>query len=78
MGADANSGTALSRNVRQPDHVLANQIAGYKVERRPRAGEEWRAAAKHDGADVEPILIDETKVGQAFCQVWPGNVNLPV
>ena len=29
-----------SGNVGQPDHVLANQIAGRKAERRPGAGEE--------------------------------------
>ena len=67
----------LCRNVGQPDHVLANQIAGHKVERRPGAGEEWLAAAKHDGVDIESIFIDETKVGQASCQVWSANFNLP-
>ena len=29
----------LSGNVRQPNHVLANEIAGHKAERRPQAGE---------------------------------------
>src|SRR5277367_5981715 len=46
----------LSGNVRQPDHVLANSIAGHKTERRPRAGEEWLAATKYDGVDVKSIL----------------------
>src|SRR5215475_11009812 len=52
----------LSRNVRQPNHVLANSIAGHKAERRPGAGEEWLAAAKHNGAEVESIFINKTKV----------------
>jgi hypothetical protein len=53
----------LSGNVRQPNHVLANSIAGHKAERRPGAGEEWLAATKHDGVEVESILINKTKVG---------------
>jgi hypothetical protein len=53
----------LSRNVRQPKSVLANAIAGRKAERRPRAGEEWRAATKHEGAEIESILINKAKVG---------------
>src|SRR6516162_11133132 len=66
----------LSGNVRQPNHALANEIAGHKAERRRRAGEEWLAATKHDGTEVESILINKTKVGQAACQVWSGYVNL--
>lgn len=53
----------LSRNVRQPNHVLANMIGGNKAEWWPRAGEEWLAATKHDGVEVESILINKTKVG---------------
>jgi hypothetical protein len=53
----------LSGNVRQPNHLLADEIAGHKAERWPRAGEEWLAATKHDGAKVESILVDKTKVG---------------
>jgi hypothetical protein len=67
----------LSGNVRQPDHVLANSIAGHKAERRPRAGEEWLAATKDDGMEVESILVNKVKVGQASRQVWSGNFNLP-
>jgi len=52
----------LSWNVRQPDRVLANRIAGHKAERRPGAGEEWRAVTEHEGAEVESILIDKTNV----------------
>jgi hypothetical protein len=51
------------RDVRQPNRVLANGIGGNKAERRPRAGKEWLAATKHDGVEVEPILINKTKVG---------------
>jgi hypothetical protein len=67
----------LSWNVRQPDRVLANWIAGHKAERRPGAGEEWRAVTEHEGAEVESILINKTKVGQASRRVWSGDVNLP-
>ena len=50
------------RNVCQLNHFLANQIAGHKAERRPRAREEWLAATKHEGMEVDSILINETKV----------------
>jgi hypothetical protein len=53
----------LSGNVRQPNHVLVNEIAGHKAERRPGAGEEWLAATKHDGVEVKSILIYKTKLG---------------
>src|ERR1700739_4498581 len=67
----------LSRNVRQPKCVLANEIAGHKAERRPGAGEEWRASTKHEGAEIKSILVNKANVGQAFCQPWSGNRNLP-
>src|SRR5260370_9161792 len=67
----------LSRNVRQPDYIPANACAGQKAEPRPGAGEERLAMTKHDGMDVESILINQTKVGQAPCQVWSGYVDLP-
>jgi len=66
-----------SRNVGQPDHVLAYSITGHKSERRPRTREEWLAAAKHDGVKVDPIFIDKTKVAQASRQIGSANVNLP-
>jgi hypothetical protein len=53
------------------------ETTGHKAERRPRAGEEWLAATKYDGTEVESILINKTKVGQASGQVWSGNVKLP-
>ena len=46
------------------------------MERRPGAGEEWPATTKHDGAEVESILIDKTGFGQALRQGWSANVNL--
>ena len=52
----------LSRNVRQSDHIFVNEIAGHKVKRGARAGEEWLAATKHDGVDVESILVNQTQV----------------
>jgi hypothetical protein len=53
----------LGRNVCQPYRVLADQVAGHKAERWSRASEERLAAAKHDGVEVESILINKTKVG---------------
>jgi hypothetical protein len=44
--------------------------------RGPGAGEERLAATKHDGAEVESILIDKPNVAQASRQVWSGNLNL--
>ena len=64
------------RNVRQPDHVIVHSIAGRKAERRPGAGEEWLAAAQHDGVEVDAIRIDQAEIGQASRQVWSGDVNL--
>src|SRR3984957_10146656 len=64
-------------NVRQPDRVLANWVAGHQPERRPGASEEWGAMTEHVGAEVESILINKTKAGQAFHQVWSGDVNVP-
>ena len=46
------------------------------MERRPGAREEWLATTKHDGAEVESILIDKTGLGQALRQDWSANVNL--
>src|SRR4051812_8281853 len=39
----------LSRNVGQPDHILANPIMSHKAERRAGSGEIWFAVTKHDG-----------------------------
>ena len=60
----------LGGNIRQPDRVLADAIAGDKAERRPGAGEEWLAPTKHDGVEIEPVFIDQTEIGQALRQDW--------
>src|SRR4051794_11781660 len=53
----------LSRNVGQPDHILGNPIICHEAERRPGSGEIWLAVAKHDGVQVDSILIDQAKFG---------------
>ena len=58
-----------------PSPPLAGESSG--ALRDQAAGEEWLAATKHDGVEVEAILINKPKVGQALRQVWPGNSNLP-
>ena len=50
----------------------------HKAERRPGPGEIWLAVTKHDGMQVDSILIDQAKFGQAVRQVWAGNFDLPV
>src|SRR4249919_2757816 len=55
----------LSRNVGQSDHILANPIIGHKAEWRPGSGEIWLAVTKHDGVQVDSILIDQAKSGPA-------------
>ena len=68
----------LSRTVGQPDHILGNPIIGHQAERRPGSGEIWLAAAKHDGVQVDSILIDQAKFGDASRQVRASNFDLPV
>jgi hypothetical protein len=50
----------------------------HKAERRPGPGEIWLAVAKHDGVQVDSILIDQAKFGQAVRQARAGNFDLPV
>src|SRR6185436_12530292 len=68
----------LSRNVGQPDHILANPIISHKAERRSGSGEIWLAVTKHDGVQVDSILIDQAKFGEALRQGRAGNFDLPV
>src|SRR5712671_2403276 len=68
----------LSRNVGQPDHILANPINSHKAERRPGSGEIWLAVTKHDGVQIDSILIDQAKFGEALRQVRASNFDLPV
>src|SRR5438270_9648710 len=67
----------LSRNVDQPDHILANPIIRHKAERRPGSSEIWLAVTKHDGVQVDSILIDQAKFGEALRQVRASNFDLP-
>src|SRR5688572_12566006 len=53
------------RNVAQPDHILANPVMSHEAERRPGSGEIGLAVAEHDGVQVDPILIDQAKLGEA-------------
>ena len=68
--------TRSSRNVGQPDYVLANSITGHKAERRPGASEEWLALTKHHGVKVDLVLINKAQLGQATSKVWSANFNL--
>jgi hypothetical protein len=73
-----NAGLPLSRNVGQPDHILADPIISHKPERRPGSGEIWLAMTNHDGVQVHSILIDQAKFGEAVRQVRASNFDLPV
>src|SRR5207244_12343860 len=68
----------LSRNRCEPDHILANAIISHKAERRPGSGEIWLAVTQHDGVQVDSILIDQAKFGEALRQVRASNFHLPV
>ena len=50
----------------------------HKAERRPGSGEIWLALTKHDGMQVDSILIDQAKFGQASRRVRASNFDLPV
>lgn len=82
VGEDAGTpemnATQLSRNVGQPDHILANPITRSKAERRPGRGEVWLAVTKHHRVQVDSILIDQAKFGEASRQVRASNFDLPV
>ena len=49
-----------------------------KAERRPGSGEIWFAVTKHDGVQVDPILVDQAKFGEAVCQARTSNFDLSV
>jgi hypothetical protein len=68
----------LSRNVGQPDQILANPIMSHKTERRPGSGEIRLAVTEHDGVQVHSILIDQATLGEASRQVRARNFDLPV
>jgi hypothetical protein len=48
------------------------------VERRSGTGKEWLTVAKNDGVEVQPVLINETKVGQVPCEFWSGDFDLSI
>src|SRR5579884_1821837 len=50
----------------------------HKAERWPGSGEIWLAMTKHDGVQVDSVLIDQAKFGEALRQVRAGNFDLPV
>ena len=50
----------------------------HKAERRPGSGEISLAVTEHDRVQVDSILIDQAKFGQASRQVRASNFDLPV
>src|SRR5690242_20798793 len=50
----------------------------HKAERRPGSGEIGLAVTKHDGVQVDSILVDQAKFGEALRQVRASNFDLPV
>ena len=50
----------------------------HKAERRPGSGEIWLAVTKHDGVQVDSILIDQAEFGEALRQVRASNFDLPL
>src|SRR5688572_329598 len=50
----------------------------HEAERRPGPGEIWLAVPKHDGVQVDSILIDQAKFGEALRQLRASNFDLPV
>src|SRR5580765_8766986 len=68
----------FSRNVGQPDHILANPVMSHEAERRSGAGEIGFPLAKHDGVQVDSILIDQAKFGETVRQARASNFDLPV
>ena len=50
----------------------------HKAERRQGPGEIGLAVTKHDGVQVDSILIDQATFGQALRQIRASNFDLPV
>src|SRR5579859_1652607 len=72
--APATACACSGRDTGQPDRVLADTIAGDDAERWPGAGKVRLAAAQHEGAEVETVLVDQAKVGEARRQRGPRDV----
>jgi hypothetical protein len=64
------------RYVGQPDCLLSDPLARHEAKRRPRSSEEGVATAKHHGMEVELVLVDEAKLGQAACKDRAANIDL--
>src|SRR5262249_13099731 len=64
-----------SRDVRQPDRILADRIGGDKSEGRPGTGEVRLAATKHKRGGVETKLVDETRGGEAPREFRPRDIG---
>ena len=67
----------LARNVGQPDDILANPVMSHEAERRPGPGEIGFAVTKHNRVQVDSVLIDQARFGEAFRQGWASNFDLP-
>src|SRR4051812_37434745 len=63
-------------DTRKPNRLLAKVIIGNDAERWSSAGKVRLSGAKHERAEVEMILVDETEVGEARRQGGPRNVDL--
>src|SRR5688572_2032449 len=50
----------------------------YEAERRPGSGEIGLAVTQHDRVQVDSILINQAKLGEAVRQGWASNFDLPV
>jgi hypothetical protein len=66
------------RNVDQPDDILVNPIMGHQAEWRAGSGEIGRAVTQHNGVQVDSILIDQSKFGEAVRQLRARHSDLPV
>src|SRR5687768_18426134 len=74
-----NSGAARSGgNVGQSEYVFADPVMADQAERGAGGGELGGAAAKHHRMQVDAILIDQAKVGEAVRQRGAGNFDLAV
>jgi hypothetical protein len=67
----------LSRNVGQPDHILANPIMSRKAEPWPGSGEIWLAMTEHDVVQVDSILIDQAKCVRLCAKFGPATSISP-
>jgi hypothetical protein len=50
----------------------------HEAEPQPGSGEIWLAVTEHDGVQVDSILVDQAKLGEAVRQVRASHFDLPV